>query len=316
MPDSKPRPFTRAQALQNAAFLRALARTGNVREAARTLGVHRATFTKRRAKHPAFAAEWDATLALVHARLNDPARSPHAAKHRADPAPSTASRGATVRTANGRLQLRRPAQRRLTREAEQAFLLALSATANVRLSAAAAGFSHATFYHRRRQSPAFAREMRLALQTGYERVEMALLESFDPSSYADDAWRHNEPPPIPSMTPAQALQLLYLHQKEARLWAERPDQKQRRGESSEMHSVRLALLWWAQKERDAEERRIEAAARAEGEPQGPLPHEPPPPLLPALDQVTGWSKAGQGRVHDPDVALFGGWRLGEMEKGK
>lgn len=47
MPGS--RPFTRRQALQNAAFLEALARTGNARLAARSLGVHRSTFTKRRA---------------------------------------------------------------------------------------------------------------------------------------------------------------------------------------------------------------------------------------------------------------------------
>ena len=133
MPTSNPRPFTHAQALQNAAFLKALARTGNAREAARELGVHRATFTKRRAKHAAFAAEWDATLALVHARLNDPrcrpSQSPSRLReglgegerdgrsHRRGRA--TTPEPALVRTANGRLQLRRPAQRRLTREAEE-----------------------------------------------------------------------------------------------------------------------------------------------------------------------------------------------------
>lgn len=50
-----PRPFTRAQALQNRAFLAAVRRTGNVRLAARELGVHRSTFTKRRGKDAAFA---------------------------------------------------------------------------------------------------------------------------------------------------------------------------------------------------------------------------------------------------------------------
>ncbi len=37
------RPFTRRQALQNQAFVEALAETGNPRLAARLLGVHRST---------------------------------------------------------------------------------------------------------------------------------------------------------------------------------------------------------------------------------------------------------------------------------
>ena len=53
-----PRPFNRRQALENDKFLAALRATGNVRLAARRLGVHRATYTKRRAKDAAFAAEW------------------------------------------------------------------------------------------------------------------------------------------------------------------------------------------------------------------------------------------------------------------
>jgi hypothetical protein len=218
-----------------------------------------------------------------------------------------------IRTKSGRLQLRRAQPARLTREAEQAFLAALSATANIRLSAAAAGFSHSAFYHRRRTSPAFAREMRLALQMGYERLEMALLEAADPAAYADDAWRHNDPPPIPTMTANQALQLLYLHQKEARLEAEPPHIKRRRGESSEAHSVRLSEMYEARMERAREAFRIaEAARRAAGRPS---PFGPQPPVLPALDQVTGWSKADPANApHDPTRALFGGWRLKDVKR--
>ncbi len=60
-----PSPPTRAQQLENAAFLAVLRRTGNVRAAARELGRHRATFTRRRGKHPAFALEWDTALAIA-----------------------------------------------------------------------------------------------------------------------------------------------------------------------------------------------------------------------------------------------------------
>jgi len=63
MGSSVHRHFTRRQSLQNARFIAALRRTGNARLAASQLGVHRATYTKRRARNPAFAAVWDAALA-------------------------------------------------------------------------------------------------------------------------------------------------------------------------------------------------------------------------------------------------------------
>ena len=62
-----PKPLTRAQQLENAAFLRHLRRTGNVCAAARALGFGRGRFIERRRKHPAFALQWDAALTLAHA---------------------------------------------------------------------------------------------------------------------------------------------------------------------------------------------------------------------------------------------------------
>ena len=75
-PVTRTRPFNRRQAKENAAFLAALRRTGNAREAARSLGFHRSTMTKRRARDAAFAAEWDAALVFAHARLNYPEAQP------------------------------------------------------------------------------------------------------------------------------------------------------------------------------------------------------------------------------------------------
>lgn len=279
------RPFNRRQAKENAAFLAALRRTGNAREAARSLGFHRSTMTKRRARDAAFAAEWDAALVIAHARLNESEPSTDQ--------PDT-SEPRAVRTASGRMQLRTLPARALDRAAEQAFLSALSATANVRLSAAAAGFSHSAFYARRRQSPAFAREMQLALETGYERVELALMEAALASSYRDDAWRHNDPPAIPSMTVDEAMMLLRLHHQSVRLQEDPPHIKRRRGESREAHSYRLSAMYEArlQRARDAfdvaeAERRSATAATSES------PFEEPFPTLPALDQVKGWRK-GKG----------------------
>jgi hypothetical protein len=290
-----PRPLTRTQRLENAAFLRELRRTGNAREAARRLGAHRAKFTKRRAAHPAFAAAWDAALALAHAALRNEA--------------ATAPSPQVVRSANGRLQLRKALPGRIDGAAQQAFLVALSASANIRLAAKAAGFSHAAFYHHKRSNPAFAREWRLALQRGYESLELALIESCSHDAHEFDHWRDNAPPPIPPMTVSQALQLLYLHQKEAKLWTEPEALRRRRGESHEARSVRLSLIYEARLEHQRELFRVaEAGRRARGEPCHSK-HAPEPPQLPDLAQVTGWSKASGKEPHDPGRALFGGWRL-------
>ena len=134
----------------------------------------------------------------------------------------------------------------------------------------------------------------------------------DPEAAAVEAWRHNDVPPVPPMSVNQAIQALTLHHKTARLWAERPDQKRRRGESSDTHALRLALKWTAEKHREAEDRAVLAAAQSAGDRRSRW--EPDAPPLPALDQVQGWSTAGAGAAHHPDTALFGGWRLGDWQR--
>lgn len=293
-----PRPLTRAQTLQNRAFLTALRLTGNVREAARQLGVHRSTFTKRRAKHPAFAADWDAALAVASANA-------HARAAATAPARTGTPRAVVV---NGRLQLRRATRGRLTQAAKQAFLLALSASANIRLAAAAAGFSHSAFYRLRERDPGFAREMRLALEEGYARLELALLERFDPCSFVDDEWRHNERPEVPPMTTSEGIQLLYLHQKEVRLGGTPDAIRRRHGESRDAHRARLDAVGRAAKAAEYERFRLrEAEFRATGVIP---PHVPPPPFLPDLSQVKGWSKARPDARKD--AGLFGGWSVADM----
>lgn len=312
--------MTRNQRLENNAFLAALGKTGNIRLAARAVGIAYGTIQHRRRVHPAFAQRIDAALAFAQARLAGPgAQRPSAgglaptAAPTCDPHRTRGGEAVVIVLPDGRLQLRAAHPGKLTREAEQAFLTALSATANVRLSAAAAGASVAAFYRRRRKCPAFAREMRLALQTGYDRIEGALIESWLPEAHEGDAWRHNDPPPIPSMSANQALQLLYLHQKEARLLAEPAHLKRRRGEGQEAHSYRLAVMYCLGQQRQREAFQLaEAARRAAGKPS---PFEPEAPKVPALDQVTGWSKAGPAKApYHEGVALFGGWRIADMEE--
>ncbi|WP_375393070.1 hypothetical protein [uncultured Sphingomonas sp.] len=290
------RPLTPAQRGQHAAFLRELARTGNAQAAARAIGVSDRTLHARRKVHPAFAQAWDATLAAAHARL-----------HRAGGARSAPGRGegggAGDRAAadqttislcrNGRLQLRRARRDAVTRAGEQRFLLALSATANISLSAAAAGASAAAFNKRRRANPAFAREVRAALAQGYERLESALLESWLPGSGEDAAWRANEPPALPPMTPAQALQLLHLHHREVH-WRETVlSRRLLPGETGDLRSARMRRLYGARLAADAEETLAREAARIAARLERLAP---PPIMLPDLSQVQGWSQADPART--------------------
>jgi hypothetical protein len=119
-----------------------------------------------------------------------------------------------VRLKSGKLQVRRAQAGKLTPAAEQAFLSALAGTCNVALAVAAVGAAANAFARRKNRDPAFAREMRLAIAEGYETLNLALLAGLEPEEHAD--WRSNDPPPIPPMSVDQVLQLMRVHQREAR----------------------------------------------------------------------------------------------------
>jgi hypothetical protein len=322
-----PRPFTALQAHENRLFLDALARTGNARMAAREVGRPANSFHDRRNKHPAFAQDWAAAAAAAHARfhLSGGRRGPEVTpppRSARSPSPSKLGEDyrtkggepVVVRTRNGKLQIRLAHPGKLTKACEQAFLHALSATANVRLAAAAAGASEAAFYRRRRQNPAFAREMRLALKMGWQRLEMAALQAALPESHSDDQWRNCEPAPMPRFTPDQALQLLFLHEKSVHQSWEQPHRRRRRGESDETHGLRLQAMWRAEKDLEAEASALRRAARYEETGDWRFDDELPPPELPPLELVTGWSRATGRPAHHEGVALFGGWRIGDMRR--
>lgn len=291
--------------MENAAFLRHLRRTGNGAAAARALGLLIGRFNRRRAKHPAFAVQWDAALAIAHADLI-PKRIGTIAPTGGEP---------HIRRSNtGRWQVRRAQAGLIDHAVRQRFLASLCATANVALSAAAAGFCPDALYRHRKRNPAFAREWQLALGMGYERLKMALMENAQLESFADDDWRRNDPPAIPPLTANQALQLLYLHQKEAQLGSAPMLGRLRPGETRQARSMKLALIHEYRMEQEELKYRIAEAERlARGE---PTYHRWAPGDLPDLSQVTGWSKASGKPATDPTRALFGGWRLGDIPKGK
>ena len=353
------KPLTRAQTLENRVFLKALRRTGNVRLACREAGLKYGTMQHRRRVHPVFALRWDAALVFFGAAVlkkhgkRDPRLTSGRLRPRGNdgltkgplslPSPPEGGEGkkrygpfrtaggepVLRRTRNGKLQMQRAQAGKLTREAEQAFLSALSSTCNMSLAAAAVGAAFNAFNRRRKADPAFAREVRLALAQGYEALELALIEGTLPASHEHSDWRHNDPPAMPPMSCNQALQLMYLHQKAALLVEEPTPMRRRRGESNAARRERLALMAEAREERAREAFEVAEAERMErGEPAwGPAGEAVRARLgsgfrgdddkglgLPDLAQVSGWSRADAGKApHDETRALFGGWRIAEME---
>lgn len=99
---------------------------------------------------------------------------------------------------------------------ERVFLDTLAATCNVRASAAAAGFSTAAIYWRRRHHPDFARRWASALEQGYARLEMLLVqratEALEGHDADPDADPHAVAGGIAPLTAKEAIQILRLHQ--------------------------------------------------------------------------------------------------------
>jgi hypothetical protein len=98
-------------------------------------------------------------------------------------------------------------------EAEEAFFDSLSATCNVRSSAASVGFTTFTVYRQRRMRPDFAAKWAAALEQGYARLEIALLEAANDSL---DGVEFDSERPIPRMSVDQAMNVLRAHRNEVR----------------------------------------------------------------------------------------------------
>ena len=93
-------------------------------------------------------------------------------------------------------------------EVEAEFLDCLAASCSVELACEQAGVGHTSVYRQRRQRPDFADKWQVALEQGYARLEMTLVETANQSltSLDFDATR-----PIPRMSAETALALLKVH---------------------------------------------------------------------------------------------------------
>lgn len=94
--------------------------------------------------------------------------------------------------------------------AEAVFLSELAASCNVRRAAAAAGFGTITVYKRRMGDPGFAEQWARALDTGYARLELAVVEAANDTL---DGVKFETDRPIPQMTVYEAIHVLQLHKR-------------------------------------------------------------------------------------------------------
>ena len=171
-------------------FFRELARTGNVRLAAERAGVDFSTAYGRRRRHWDFAERWKGALrewlgasgaggaeAISTASLAPP---PPAAV----PLPERARGGSEIVRPDGKVI--KASEARWTARKEEAFLVELADSANVKRAARAAGVSTTAVYKRRMKDGRFAAAWDLAVEAGKARLQAYLIElsdrTFDPDS--------------------------------------------------------------------------------------------------------------------------------------
>jgi len=188
------------------AFFRALGETGNQTIAAERARVSRSWVSLRQSTDPDFRARMAATVEAAKVRLRERATGVGPdAKWRAQDGEELVVRGTNGR----RTQIARARLKQWTPRAEARFLAALAATCNVKAACAAVGLSLASAYNHYHRWEGFAKRWDAALETGYDRLEMALIENAQRSlGVAPDY-----PPDIPlqPMTFDEALRLLRLH---------------------------------------------------------------------------------------------------------
>jgi hypothetical protein len=133
-------------------------------------------------------------------------------------------------------------------EAEEMFFDALAASCNVKASAAEVGFTTFTVYRQRRLRPEFAAKWQAALEQGYARLEMALVEAAADSVSGGD---FDADRPIPKMTAGEAVGLLKMHKAEVR--GERAGRSGRFAAARDIEHFRESIM-----------RKIEAVRRFRG----------------------------------------------------
>lgn len=198
---------------RRAAFLRALAETGNQAIACERAKVSRSWVTLHRSTDPAFKAEIvaaiaEARAALLAERATGSMKPARAWAHLAgEELVIRGSRGRRVQVARARL-------RQWTPRVEDRFIATLELSCNIRLSLEAVGLSASSLHEHRKRWPAFDDRCEDAIAMGYDRIDGGLIAGairlLDP---AIDESAPQDAPAIAPMTVDDAIRLLRLHER-------------------------------------------------------------------------------------------------------
>jgi hypothetical protein len=205
----------RTSACRRAAFFSALAATGNQTIAAERAKVSRSWVSLHRAADSAFRTAMEDAIAQARARLRG-ADSPVPPGLWSD----IDGEELVIRGSNGRrAQISRARVKQWTARVEASFLRALAASCNVKAACAAVGLTPASAYNRRNRWPDFDARWREALETGYVKLELALIENACNSLTRAET---DLEAPMPPMRVADAIQLLHMHKHQVRGIGGRP----------------------------------------------------------------------------------------------
>lgn len=128
----------------------------------------------------------------------------------------------TVGGTKGQLLARKKrSPRAISQRKREDFIAHLSETCNISLSAERVGVATKTFYRIRQRDAAFAAEWQAALETGYRRLEMGLVQAAlavveGRGAGEDEGGEGAARPVIEPMTMEQALRLMGRHEESVR----------------------------------------------------------------------------------------------------
>ena len=193
-------------AARRAAFLRALAASGNATLSAERAKVSRSWVLKARRADPEFDAACEEALRASFARLGESLCNRPGAKGWGHlDGMELVVRGSNRR----RVQIARARVRQFSPRTEDRFLAVLAATCSVKAACEAAGMSKGAAYDHRKRWPGFARRWGEAIEQGTIRLQFGLMEN------ASNMFSSAELPPAIEMPPMRTddiLHNLYMHQ--------------------------------------------------------------------------------------------------------
>lgn len=216
------------------AFLNYLSQTGNQTLSAERAKVSRSWVCLHRANDPLFDAACRAATDQAREALRQAAQG--------SGLPAAGARWRyldghelVVREACGRrVQIGRARLKQWTPRLEDRFLAALAATCNVTAASAEVGMWPTAAYNQRHRSEDFARRWDEALETGYVRLEAALVENARHRSEPREARPDVDMPPV---TFDQALHLLNRHRYHLRGIGKRPGKAPREATPEEAEAA-------------------------------------------------------------------------------